>query len=117
MLIVPAFNKILHPLFSTVFHIILPFEVFVLYREEAAINQLITLSKDTRAGGSAEGAHIHIVHLSDARTSLNLIKVAKHSLTFWFLLFIHFILSICCLCTPFTLCGGLLLLRIGNSSS
>lgn len=47
-------------------------------REEAAINQLITLSKDTRAGGSAEGAHLHIVHLSDARTSLNLIKVTKH---------------------------------------
>ncbi|XP_060192360.1 allantoinase isoform X1 [Lycium barbarum] len=45
--------------------------------EEAAINQLITLSKETRAGGSAEGAHLHIVHLSDARTSLNLIKEAK----------------------------------------
>lgn len=45
--------------------------------EEAAINQLITLSKDARAGGSAEGAHLHIVHLSDARTSLNLIKEAK----------------------------------------
>ncbi|KAJ8545541.1 hypothetical protein K7X08_018124 [Anisodus acutangulus] len=45
--------------------------------EEAAINQLIALTKETRAGGSAEGAHLHIVHLSDARTSLNLIKEAK----------------------------------------
>ncbi|KAK4347140.1 hypothetical protein RND71_033479 [Anisodus tanguticus] len=42
--------------------------------EEAAINQLIALTKETRAGGSAEGAHLYIVHQSDARTSLNLIK-------------------------------------------
>lgn len=52
--------------------------------EEAAIKELLTVSKDTRNGGPAEGAHLHIVHLSDARSSLNLIKEAKqsgHSLT------------------------------------
>jgi len=30
---------------------------------------------ETRVGGLAEGAHVHIVHLSDSRTSLDLIKV------------------------------------------
>lgn len=44
-------------------------------REEAAIRELLTLTKDTRAGGPAEGAHLHIVHLSDASSSLDLIKV------------------------------------------
>ncbi|RXH86157.1 hypothetical protein DVH24_017210 [Malus domestica] len=42
--------------------------------EEAAIRDLLTLTKDTRIGGLAEGAHLHIVHLSDARSSLDLIK-------------------------------------------
>lgn len=45
------------------------------YREEAAIRELVSVTKDTRSGGSAEGAHLHIVHLSDARSSLELIKV------------------------------------------
>ncbi|CAI9087477.1 OLC1v1021552C1 [Oldenlandia corymbosa var. corymbosa] len=45
--------------------------------EEAAIRDLLTVSSDTRIGGAAEGAHLHIVHLSDARSSLELIKEAK----------------------------------------
>ncbi|CAN6553040.1 unnamed protein product [Malus baccata var. baccata] len=45
--------------------------------EEAAIRDLLTLTKDTRIGGLAEGAHLPIVHLSDARSSLDLIKEAK----------------------------------------
>ncbi|CAK9152520.1 unnamed protein product [Ilex paraguariensis] len=45
--------------------------------EEAAIRELLTVTKDTRTGGPAEGAHLHIVHLSDARCSLDLIKEAK----------------------------------------
>ncbi|CAN6683321.1 unnamed protein product [Malus baccata var. baccata] len=45
--------------------------------EEAAIKDLLTLTKDTRIGGPAEGAHLHIVHLSDSRSSLDLIKEAK----------------------------------------
>ncbi|KAA8515270.1 hypothetical protein F0562_018500 [Nyssa sinensis] len=45
--------------------------------EEAAIRELLTVTKDTRTGGHAEGAHLHIVHLSDARSSLDLIKEAK----------------------------------------
>ncbi|CAH9093604.1 unnamed protein product [Cuscuta epithymum] len=45
--------------------------------EEAAIRELLTVTKDTRPGGSAEGAHLHIVHLSDARSSLEMIKEAK----------------------------------------
>ncbi|XP_030543600.1 allantoinase isoform X3 [Rhodamnia argentea] len=45
--------------------------------EEAAIRELLTVTKDTRIGGSAEGAHLHIVHLSDASSSLDLIKEAK----------------------------------------
>ena len=44
-------------------------------REEAAIRELLTVTKDTRTGGPAEGAHLHIVHLSDASSSLDLIKV------------------------------------------
>ncbi|KAI3800388.1 hypothetical protein L1987_28478 [Smallanthus sonchifolius] len=45
--------------------------------EEAAIRELLTVSKDTRIGGPAEGAHLHIVHLSDSSSSLELIKEAK----------------------------------------
>ncbi|KAJ9690439.1 hypothetical protein PVL29_012869 [Vitis rotundifolia] len=47
--------------------------------EEAAIRELLTVTKDTRAGGPAEGAHLHIVHLSDASSSLDLVKEAKSS--------------------------------------
>lgn len=46
-----------------------------LSREEAAIRELLTVAKDTRVGCPAEGAHVHIVHLSDSRSSLELIKV------------------------------------------
>ncbi|KAJ6738154.1 ALLANTOINASE [Salix koriyanagi] len=42
--------------------------------EEAAIRELLTVSKDTRIGGPAEGAHLHVVHLSDAGSSLQLLK-------------------------------------------
>ncbi|KAM6550302.1 hypothetical protein CsatB_000110 [Cannabis sativa] len=45
--------------------------------EEEAISELLTVTKDTRIGGSAEGAHLHIVHLSDSSSSLGLIKQAK----------------------------------------
>ncbi|KAG0474631.1 hypothetical protein HPP92_014317 [Vanilla planifolia] len=45
--------------------------------EEAAIRELQAALDETKRGGLAEGAHIHIVHLSDAGTSLNLIKDAK----------------------------------------
>ncbi|KAK1409896.1 hypothetical protein QVD17_36425 [Tagetes erecta] len=45
--------------------------------EEAAIRELLMVAKDTRIGGLAEGAHVHIVHLSDSRSSLELIKEAK----------------------------------------
>ncbi|CAB4276071.1 unnamed protein product [Prunus armeniaca] len=45
--------------------------------EEAAIRDLLTLTKDTRIGAPAEGAHLHIVHLSDSSNSLDLIKDAK----------------------------------------
>lgn len=45
--------------------------------EETAIRELLTLTKDTRTGGPAEGAHLHIVHLSDSSSSLELIKDAK----------------------------------------
>ncbi|KAH6773703.1 allantoinase [Perilla frutescens var. hirtella] len=47
--------------------------------EEAAIRELLTVTKNTRAGGPAEGAHLHIVHLADARSSLELIKEARSS--------------------------------------
>ncbi|KAL7255778.1 hypothetical protein ACSBR1_009832 [Camellia fascicularis] len=43
-------------------------------KEEAANRELLTVANDARAGGPAEGAHLHIVHLSDARSSLDLIK-------------------------------------------
>ncbi|WJX22243.1 allantoinase [Trifolium repens] len=45
--------------------------------EEAAIKQLVDVTKDTRIGGSLEGAHVHVVHLSDSSASLDLIKEAK----------------------------------------
>ncbi|GLT75082.1 hypothetical protein SLA2020_468330 [Shorea laevis] len=45
--------------------------------EEAAIRELLTVTEDTRVGGRAEGAHLHVVHLSDASSSLQLIKEAK----------------------------------------
>jgi len=44
-------------------------------REESAIRDLHRAMKDTESGGRSEGAHIHIVHLSDAKTSLELMKV------------------------------------------
>ncbi|GFZ06224.1 allantoinase [Actinidia rufa] len=47
--------------------------------EETAIRELLTVTNGTRTGGPAEGAHLHIVHLSDARSSLDLIKEAKSS--------------------------------------
>lgn len=56
-----------------------------LIREEAAIKDLLTVSEDTRAGGQAEGAHLHIVHLSDARSSLELIKVIFPSFPWLFI--------------------------------
>ena len=49
--------------------------ILTLTREEAAIRELLTVTNSTRTGGPAEGAHLHIVHLSDARSSLDLIKV------------------------------------------
>lgn len=45
------------------------------FREEAAITELQEAMQETRVGGLAEGAHVHIVHLSDSRSSLDLIKV------------------------------------------
>lgn len=45
--------------------------------EEAAIRALQEAMQETKTGGLAEGAHLHIVHLSDARASLDLIKDAK----------------------------------------
>ncbi|KAJ8428873.1 hypothetical protein Cgig2_010815 [Carnegiea gigantea] len=45
--------------------------------EEAAIKDLLTVSGSTRSGGPAEGAHLHVVHLSDAGSSLDLLKEAK----------------------------------------
>ena len=44
-------------------------------REEAAIKELVGVTKDTRKGGPLEGAHVHVVHLSDSSASLDLIKV------------------------------------------
>jgi len=44
-------------------------------REEAAIKELLGVTKDTRIGGPLEGAHVHIAHLSDSSASLDLIKV------------------------------------------
>ncbi|KAJ3692985.1 hypothetical protein LUZ60_012080 [Juncus effusus] len=46
--------------------------------EAEAIRQLKEASEETRIGGNAKGAHLHIVHLSDSKTSLDLIKEAKN---------------------------------------
>ncbi|KAK7837869.1 allantoinase [Quercus suber] len=46
--------------------------------EEAAIRELVAVTKETRIGGLAEGSHLHIVHLSDSSSSLELIKEAKN---------------------------------------
>jgi hypothetical protein len=53
-------------------------------REESAIRDLKRAMKDTEVGGRSEGAHLHIVHLSDAQTTLELLKVRRQhtSLTF-----------------------------------
>lgn len=45
--------------------------------EKEAIKNLLTVSGSTRSGGPAEGAHLHVVHLSDAGSSLDLLKEAK----------------------------------------
>jgi allantoinase/DNA mismatch repair protein MutS2 len=47
--------------------------------EESAIRDLRRAMKDTEVGGRSEGAHLHIVHLSDAETTLDLLKDAKQS--------------------------------------
>ncbi|KAM0889628.1 hypothetical protein ACQ4PT_027579 [Festuca glaucescens] len=47
--------------------------------EESAIRDLKRAMKDTEVGGRSEGAHLHIVHLSDAETTLDLLKDAKQS--------------------------------------
>ncbi|TVU16624.1 hypothetical protein EJB05_40197 [Eragrostis curvula] len=47
--------------------------------EESAIRDLERAMKDTETGGRSEGAHLHIVHLADAKTSLELIKDARNS--------------------------------------
>ncbi|KAL2552487.1 Allantoinase [Forsythia ovata] len=41
----------------------------------SSVRELLTVMKDTRTGGPAEGAHLHIVHLADARSFLELIKI------------------------------------------
>ncbi|KAL1289214.1 hypothetical protein HN51_057823 [Arachis hypogaea] len=45
--------------------------------EQAAIKELVGVTKDTIVGGPLEGAHVHIVHLSDSSLSLDMIKEAK----------------------------------------
>lgn len=47
---------------------------FSLTREEAAIKELLSIIQDKRTSGH-QWAHLHIVHLSDASASLDLIKV------------------------------------------
>ncbi|VAH39002.1 unnamed protein product [Triticum turgidum subsp. durum] len=47
--------------------------------EESAVRDLNRAMKDTEVGGRSEGAHLHIVHLSDSKTTLDLLKDAKHS--------------------------------------
>lgn len=55
-----------------------------LCRERTAVQQLMEVAKDTKSGGPAEGAHVHVVHLSDAEETLSLIKVYLLShLWFW----------------------------------
>lgn len=48
---------------------------FVWCRETEAVRQLMEVAKDTRSGGVADGAHVHVVHLSDATNTLSIIKV------------------------------------------
>ncbi|XP_028789715.1 allantoinase isoform X1 [Neltuma alba] len=45
--------------------------------EQAAIRELVGVTKYTGSGGPLEGAHVHIVHLSDSSASLDMIKEAK----------------------------------------
>lgn len=47
--------------------------------EEAAVKELVKVAKETVPNGPADGAHIHIVHLSDASASLDLIKEAREN--------------------------------------
>lgn len=47
--------------------------------EQAAIRELQEAMEETKVGGRAEGAHVHIAHLSDAGISIDLIKDAKSS--------------------------------------
>ncbi|KGN64669.1 allantoinase [Cucumis sativus] len=47
--------------------------------EEAAVRELLKVTSNTRPGGPAEGAHIHVAHLSDSGSTLELIKEAKRS--------------------------------------
>uniref|UniRef100_A0A9I9CEZ8 Allantoinase n=1 Tax=Cucumis melo TaxID=3656 RepID=A0A9I9CEZ8_CUCME len=47
--------------------------------EEAAVRELLKVTNNTRPGGPAEGAHIHVAHLSDSGSTLELIKEAKRS--------------------------------------
>ncbi|KAG6546657.1 hypothetical protein Mapa_011846 [Marchantia paleacea] len=45
--------------------------------EQEAVRQLLEVAKGTKSGGPAEGAHVHVVHLSDAGETLQFIKKAK----------------------------------------
>ncbi|KAK6932550.1 Amidohydrolase-related [Dillenia turbinata] len=45
--------------------------------EETALRELLTVTQDTRTCGPADGVYLHIVHLSDATSSLDLIREAK----------------------------------------
>lgn len=45
--------------------------------EREAVRQLMEVAKDTKPGGIAEGAHVHVVHLTDGEDTLSLIKNAK----------------------------------------
>ncbi|KAH9329891.1 hypothetical protein KI387_001999, partial [Taxus chinensis] len=47
--------------------------------EEEAVKEITRVAKDTLLDGPMDGAHIHIVHLSDSSASLDLIKEAKES--------------------------------------
>jgi allantoinase len=45
--------------------------------EREGVRQLMEVAKDTKPGGVAEGAHVHVVHLTDAEDSLDHVKAAK----------------------------------------
>ncbi|KAL3683365.1 hypothetical protein R1sor_001387 [Riccia sorocarpa] len=47
--------------------------------EQEAVRQLMEVAKDTVPGGPAEGARIHIVHVSDAGATLQSIQEAKEN--------------------------------------